>query len=410
MRNEGCAMVIENRKSRIENSERILFGEIAEDLGLLTAAQTAEALRLQNEQRTREAAQAQAAARLGEMLVARNVLTPRAVQKVLVEQQRRREKQDLALAFSLNQIGPYETVSVLGSGGMAVVYKARDPAANRLVALKVLALRLAADAEFVARFEREVKATSALCHPNIVASFGAGSDQGRPYLAMEYVEGESLGELLDRQGALPEGRALELARAIASALAYAHSQGVIHRDVKPDNVLLGKDGAIKLTDFGLAKLLREDLRLTQSGIAIGTPHYISPEQVSASRYIDHRADLYGLGALLFHMVTGQVPFAGRNNNEIMLKHLEGKLRDPRQLAPRLSPGASAIIRKLLQKKAAARYDSASQLIEDIDLLRSSGATRHAVPAKAALRLKERGCAAMIVLLALCILAIWGIML
>jgi len=398
-------MASANRKPPIENAGRLLFGEVAEDLGLLTAAQAAEALCLQNEQRTREAANAQAAPKLGEALVARNVLTPRAVQKVLVEQQRRREGQSLALSLGLNQIGPYETLSVLGSGGMAVVYKARDPAADRLVALKVLALRLATDAEFVARFEREVKATSALSHPNIVASFGAGSDNGRPYLAMEYVEGETLGELLERQGPLSERRALELAHALAGALGYAHSQGVIHRDVKPDNVLLGKDGAIKLTDFGLAKLLREDLRLTQSGIAIGTPHYISPEQVSASRYIDHRADLYGLGALLYHMVTGRVPFDGRNNNEIMLKHLDGKLRDPRELAPRLSAGAAAIIRKLLEKKAAARYDTAAQLIEDLDLLKSSGSIRHAVPAPLRLRLKEKGCAAMIAFLALCVLAI-----
>jgi len=398
-------MAIGNPKSRTEPPPRLLFGEIAQDLGLLTAAQVAEALRLQNEQRARGAANAHSAPRLGESLVGRNLLAPRALQKVLVEQQRRREGQNLALAFGLNQIGPYETISVLGSGGMAVIYKARDPASNRTVALKVLSLRLAADAEFVARFEREVKATSALSHPNIVASFGAGNDNGRPYLAMEYVEGESLGELLERQGPLSEERALRLARTIAGALGYAHSQGVIHRDVKPDNVLLGKDGAVKLTDFGLAKLLRENLRLTQSGIAIGTPHYISPEQVSGSRYIDHRADLYGLGALLFHMVTGQAPFDGRNNNEIMLKHLQGKLRDPRQLAPRLSPGAAAIIRKLLEKKAPARYDTAAQLIEDIDLLLSTGAPRHAVPVQRRLHLKERGCAAMIALVALCVLAI-----
>ncbi|MGD0091552.1 MAG: serine/threonine-protein kinase [Planctomycetota bacterium] len=398
-------MALENEKSQTGNAARLLFGEIAEDLGLLTAAQVAEALGLQNKRRKEGAAKAQGAPKLGEILVARSVLTLRAVQRVLVEQQRRREGQSLAQAFGLNQIGPYQIVSVLGSGGMAVVYKARDPAADRTVALKVLALRLAADAEFVARFEREVKATSSLSHPHIVASYGAGNDNGRPFLAMEYVEGESLGNLLERQRRVPEQRALELARTIAGALGYAHSQGIIHRDVKPDNVLLGKDGSVKLTDFGLAKLLRENLRLTQSGIAIGTPHYISPEQVAASRYIDHRADLYGLGALLFHLVTGEVPFDGRNNNEIMLAHLEGKLRDPRALAPQLSGGAAAIIKKLLEKKASDRYDTAAQLIEDIDLLLGSGTTRYAVPGRRTLRLRKSGCAAVAAFLALCLLAI-----
>jgi serine/threonine protein kinase len=398
-------MAIENRKSKTANSERLLFGEVAQDLGLVSAAQAAEALGLQNEPRKAEGAKAQEPPRLGEIFVARGVLTLRGVQRVLVEQQRRREGRSLAQGSGLRRIGPYQIISVLGSGGMAVVYKARDPAADRVVALKVLALRLAADAEFVARFEREVKASSSLWHPNIVAGYGAGNDDGRPYLAMEYVEGESLGNLLEREGRLPERRALELARAIASALGYAHSQGVIHRDVKPDNVLLGRDGAVKLTDFGLAKLLREDLRLTQSGIAIGTPHYISPEQVAASRYIDHRADLYGLGALLFHLVTGEVPFDARNNNEIMLQHLDGKLRDPRLLAPKLSAGAAAIIRKLLAKKAPDRYDTAAQLVEDIDLLLSSGVTRYAVPGRSTLRLQKPGCAAVMVFLGLCLLAI-----
>jgi len=387
-------------------SQRTLFGEIARDLGLVTGAQVAEALRVQEVARAGAAEPAQPP-RIGEVLVARRELELRGVQKVLLEQQRRREGQPGAAAPPLKGIGQYEILSVLGSGGMGLVYKARDRDTNRIVALKVLALKLAADAEFVARFEREVKTTSALSHPNIVSSYGAGSDGGRPYLAMEFVPGRTLGDWLEHDGRLREQEALRVARAVASALGCAHARGIVHRDVKPDNVLLGSDGAIKLTDFGLAKLLREDQRLTQSGIAIGTPHYISPEQVAASRYIDHRADLYGLGALLFQMATGQVPFDAPNNNDIMLKHLDGKLRDPRTLVPGLSAGTTAIIMKLMAKKPADRYDTASQLIEDIDLVLASKKTIHAALGHRLRRFKDPGCAVVLALFALCLLCIAG---
>jgi serine/threonine-protein kinase len=221
---------------------------------------------------------------------------------------------------------------------------------------------------------------------------------------MEYVEGQTLGALLEDSGRLPGRRALEIVRAVATALSFAHSHGIVHRDIKPDNVLLGTDGCVKLTDFGLAKLLREDQRLTQSGIAIGTPHYISPEQVAASRYIDHRADLYGLGAMLFHMVTGHIPFDGPNNNEIMLKHLNERVRDPRLLVPDIAPGTAAIIIKLMAKRAADRYDTAGQLVEDIDLVLRSARTRHAAAVRRPLRLKAPGCAASVALFVLC--ALW----
>jgi len=282
---------------------------------------------------------------------------------------------------------------------MGHVYKARDPAQQKIVALKVLSLRLTEDAEFIARFKREVETTGALSHPNIVAGYGSGSADGRPYLIMEYVEGCSLGKLLENNQHLPEKRALEIACEVARALDYAHSHGVVHRDVKPDNVIIGAGATIKLTDFGLAKLLQSDQRLTQSGIALGTPHYISPEQVAASRYIDHRADIYGLGAMLFHMLSGRVPYEGANNNEIMLKHLNTPFPDLHERVKGISAHTEWIVRKCMAKKAADRYDSAGPLIQDLTLAMNGKAPLHAqkIARDTNFKQERRGCAASIVI-------------
>jgi serine/threonine-protein kinase len=191
---------------------------------------------------------------------------------------------------------------------------------------------------------------------------------------MEFVDGRSLGEVLRKEGPIAEIRALQLARDIAAGLGHAHEANIIHRDVKPDNVLVcsagilpARDTLAKLTDFGLAKLLNEQ-DLTQTGIAVGTPHYISPEQVADSRLIDRRADLYGLGAVLFQILTGEVPFDAKSNSEIMLKHVEQKARDVRELNPGLSAGTAVVVARLLAKRPCDRYTSAAHLIADLDRL------------------------------------------
>jgi len=342
-----------------------LFGQIARELGFVDTDQIKLAIAEQRQRR----ADGKQHKQIGELLILNDALNLRNVMKVLLEQKKRRENSSGTDGLPLTRVGPYEIISVLGSGGMGTVYQARDTALDRIIALKVLSIRLTEDVEFSARFQREVQTTGALSHPNIVGGFGSGSDDGRPFLAMEFVDGQSLGKLLESGGRMDEMRALQVAREVVLALEHAHAHGVVHRDVKPDNVLLGRDGCIKLTDFGLAKLLREDQRLTQSGIALGTPHYISPEQVSASRYIDHRADLYSLGAMLYQMVTGVVPFDGPNNNEIMLKHLNEELRFPARL--KLSPGLVAVISRLMAKKATQRYYTCAHVIEDFDLLLKS---------------------------------------
>jgi serine/threonine-protein kinase len=341
-----------------------LFGQIAERMGLLTHAQVLNALQIQTAREIHD----ETHRRIGEILIERHELGLRSVHKILLEQKRRRGPRKESLdSRSARTIGGYYIMEVLGNGGMGSVYKVVETATQKTLALKILAPRLVEDAEFVARFEREVTAAGSLSHPNIISALGSGREDNRPYLVMEFVEGRSLGRILREQGRLPELRALQIARDVASALEHAHSRGVVHRDVKPDNVLITEAGQAKLTDFGLAKLLREDHRLTQTGIALGTPHYISPEQVAASRYINHRADQYCLGAMLFHMLTGQVPFDGPTNNDIMLRHMDDELRDPRTLVPGISAGAVGILRKLMAKKSADRYDVTSLLVEDLDL-------------------------------------------
>jgi serine/threonine-protein kinase len=270
-------------------------------------------------------------------------------------------------------IGDLKLISRIGRGGMGAVYKALDSGNNRTVAIKIVSPRLVKDKEFLTRFEREVKAIGSLSHPNIVKSFGSGVFQDRPYLVMEFVDGESLGQVLRTKGPIPEPRVLQIAREIAAGLGHAHEANIIHRDVKPDNVLICTAGILpaspvaKLTDFGLAKLLNEQ-DLTQTGIAVGTPHYISPEQVADSRLIDRRADLYGLGAVLFQILTGEVPFDAKSNSEIMLKHVEQKARDVRELNPGLSAGTAVVVARLLAKRPCDRYTSAAHLIADLDRL------------------------------------------
>jgi serine/threonine protein kinase len=337
-----------------------LFGDVAQSLTLANAAQIELALQIQGRCRTERRR-----IRLGEVLVEQGVIELRTIQKVLLEQKRRREKSGDDTPVT-GRVGPFDFISVLGRGGMGTVYKARDLKRNRLVALKILGQRWLNDAEFIARFEREAKAVSTLMHPNIVQSFGSGRLAWRPYLMMEYVEGESLGHILRSERRLPEHRALTIARAVAGALGHAHDQGIIHRDVKPDNVLIAQDGAVKLTDFGLAKLLLDADELTRTGVAVGTPHYIAPEQVSASRKADHRADLYGLGAMLYHMLAGEVPFDAPNNNDILLMHVDDPPPDPRMKAPAITPGTAVIVARLLAKQPGDRYVNAAELIRDLD--------------------------------------------
>ncbi len=207
------------------------------------------------------------------------------------------------------QIGGFELLELLGRGGMGSVYRARQVSLGRLVALKVIARRLAADERFVARFEREARAAAAVHHPNIVAVYSVGEDSGQHYIAMELVAGEGLDALVKREGPLPQDRALRMMKQVTAALAAAHEADIVHRDIKPSNILLAAEESVKVADFGLAKRMATDVTVTQTGAMMGTPLYHPPEAARGERY-DARSDLYSLGATFYHLLAGKPPFEG----------------------------------------------------------------------------------------------------
>jgi len=259
-------------------------------------------------------------------------------------------------------LGPYRIVAQLGAGGMAIVYKAYQPAMDRYVALKIPSSSLLEDAAFRARFQREARTIAQLEHPHILPVHDFGEDDGIPYLVMRYVDGGTLRDLASR-GLLPLERSIQLIAEVADALAYAHTKGFIHRDVKPANVLLDRDGTALLTDFGIAKMVEQTMALTGS-VAMGTPYYMSPEQVS-DKPVDARTDVYALGVMLYELLTGRRPFEGETPLAVALKHVTDQLPPPRQVSPSLPEDAERIILKAMAKDPADRYQTASDLARDL---------------------------------------------
>jgi serine/threonine-protein kinase len=268
------------------------------------------------------------------------------------------------------RLGGYELIARLGRGGMGTVFLARQIAADRSVALKILRPSLAKNREFVARFLREARAAARFNDVHIVQAIDAGHAAGYYYFAMEYVPGKNLRQRLAESGPLPERRALEVIRRIARALHTAHTEsGIIHRDVKPDNILMAGDGTPKLADLGLARQVEhDDGTLTQTGVAMGTPNYISPEQVRGESDLDGRTDVYALGATLYHLLTGRPPFGDGPPAVVMARHLTEPPPDPREVNPGLSPVVSAVVRRAMAKAPADRYPTAASLADDLDAI------------------------------------------
>ena len=284
----------------------------------------------------------------------------------------------------------------IGRGGMARVYRAYQPQLERWVALKVLELGKVGDRKFLARFRREAKAIAALRHPNILTVYNYGEEEGIAYIVMEYVPGGSLAaRLTDRPMEWPEVATLVIP--VGQALAYAHSQSIVHRDVKPANILLARPDWPLLADFGLVKLLDRRRRITRPGDSIGTPAYFSPEQ-AAGEDVDHRSDIYGLGIVLYELLTGHVPFESDSPIETMLRRLHESPIPPRHLNPRITPRLEAIILRALARDPAARHATMGALVDDLSRL--PGATRRAItppsppaaPPGTTARLKEAGVA------------------
>lgn len=271
--------------------------------------------------------------------------------------------------------GRYELGRVLGAGGMATVYLARDRVLQRTVAVKVLDPPYAQDPSFVERFRAEARTAAGLSHPNIVAVFDSGSDGGVHYLVMEYVPGESLAGLLHRHGRLPPRRAAELAGQVCAALAAAHAQGVVHRDIKPGNVLLAGDGLVKVTDFGIAKAATGHT-VTGSGVVLGTAAYLPPEQARGGP-VDPRSDVYSLGCVLYELLTGAPPFGSAADSPpvaIAARQVNQPPEPPSWRNPQVDPWLDAVVLTALAKPPARRYQSAQAMQGDLARVLAEPAT------------------------------------
>lgn len=264
------------------------------------------------------------------------------------------------------QIPGYQLLGRLGAGAMATVYKARQLSLDRVVAVKILPKKSSRKPEFVERFYAEGRAAARLNHPNIVAALDVGKHGDLHYFVMEYVEGYTVYERLVKEGPYAEADALAIGTQIAVALDHAHHAGLIHRDVKPKNILITKAGVAKLADMGLARAVSDrEAAEAEAGRAFGTPYYISPEQIRADKDIDYRADIYGLGATLYHMVTGNPPFEGPDVTTVLRKHLRQPLVPPDHVNPELTNGMSEIVELCMAKDPAKRYATTTDLIEDL---------------------------------------------
>jgi eukaryotic-like serine/threonine-protein kinase len=269
------------------------------------------------------------------------------------------------------QIPGYQIIAKLGSGAMATVFKARQLSLDRMVAIKVLPRKLSESTDYVERFYREGKAAAKLNHANIVQAIDVGEAGGFHYFVMEYVEGHTLYDELQANKGFGEADAMRVILQIARALEHAHSQGFIHRDVKPKNIMIAPDGNAKLADMGLARAA-EDVQAAQAeaGKAFGTPYYISPEQIRGEVDIDFRADIYSLGATLYHVVTGRVPFDAPTPAGVMHRHLKDPLVPPDHINTELSAGMGEIVEVMMAKERKRRYASTSDLIVDLEAVAS----------------------------------------
>jgi serine/threonine protein kinase len=341
-----------------------VVGRVMVDRGLVTSDELDEALSIVAERRKLEPS-----ADLSMVLVEQELLTQRQLERMRGEFEADRSSQ---------RIPGYTILQKLGSGAMATVFLARQLSLDRLVAIKVLPKRFSANDSFIKRFYKEGRAAAKLNDPNIVAAYDVNQAGEHHYFVMEYVDGETLYDRIKRERRLDEPDALKIVRQVASALKHAHERGFIHRDIKPKNIMLGKAGMVKLADLGLARALTDkEAAEAEAGRAYGTPFYISPEQIRGKVELGPEADIYGLGATMYHMTTGRVPFDGRTPSQVMHRHLRDEVVPPDHVNSKLSPGSAQVIEMMLEKRPSDRYGSAADLIEDIDLLLAGKNPLHA---------------------------------
>jgi eukaryotic-like serine/threonine-protein kinase len=286
--------------------------------------------------------------------------------------------------------GRYELEELVGAGGMSSVYRAHDRLLDRKVALKILHEQYTDDAEQVGRFRHEARAVATLSHPRIVTVIDRGEHDGRQFIVLEYVDGENLKQLI-RRGPVPVETAVELAVQISEGLAFAHQQGLVHRDVKPQNVLLGGDGQAKVTDFGIARSLDVQHGMTQTGTVLGTSDYIAPEQAQGRR-VDEQTDVYSLGVVLYELLTGEVPFPGENFVAVAMRHINEPPPPIRDRRPDVPPRLEAAVQKAMAKDPRDRFSSMAELRRELEasLAESQGATQVIPPGRPPGRRRRRG--------------------
>jgi serine/threonine-protein kinase len=326
------------------------YGQTALRLGFVTEAQIQECLDIQAKLRDMGLEEP-----LGEVLLRKGYVNPTHHQEVLQR-----------LGVHTDPIPGYRLLGKIGQGGMGSVYKAIQTSVNRMVAIKILSPGILEDETAVARFFQEARAAGKLSHKNLISGIDAGESGGLYYFVMEYVTGRSCREILNADGPFPEKRALPVALQMAEVLDHIHGHQLVHRDIKPENILLTPDGTVKLCDLGLAKSTTAAApSLTEAGLAVGTPYFMSPEQIRAEKLVDIRADLYSLGASLYFLVTGKRPYEAPSAMETMTRHLTEPVPDPQVLAPLLSDEFSRVIRKLMAKAPGDRYATPRHLLEEL---------------------------------------------
>ncbi len=259
--------------------------------------------------------------------------------------------------------GRYRLEAKLGSGGMSTVYLARDQTLDRQVAVKVMHREMSEQADQLERFRQEARSVAKFSHPNVVSVIDAGEDGGHPYIVFEYIEGETLKQRINRNGALEPQEAIAYAIEIARGLAVAHARNMVHRDIKPQNILIDAEGRAKLTDFGISRQLEQD-GMTATGRVLGTTDYVAPEQ-AMGRKVDPRTDIYSLGVVLYEMLVGQVPFAADSQVGVAMKHVNEELPDVQRRRPDVSAAVALVVERSTAKDPAQRYQQVSEMIDDL---------------------------------------------
>ena len=341
---------------KAETNYDTLFGVMAVDSGLCTKQE------LQKSQKKHKVESQANPILLSDLMVAMGYLTKSQAQRLLTDIKTSKS--------SAKKIPGYKILGKLGAGAMAVVYKANQISLNRTVAIKLLPKRFSQNPEYVKRFYKEGQAAGKLHHNNIVQAIDVGEAGGYHYFVMEYVDGKTISDDLVDGGVYEEEGALDIVIQVARALEHATARKLVHRDVKPKNIMIMADGTVKLADMGLARETT-DLETAQDeeGKAYGTPYYIAPEQIRGAIDIDGRADIYGLGATFYHMVTGRVPFMADDSAKIMKKHLRERLVPPDHINASLTAGTSEVIEIMMAKRREDRYANATELLEDLEAIR-----------------------------------------